>query len=87
MYTVQIILGFVKVAERPPVGKELLTRLTLCYLYIMSVCLTINVVIYHFGFDDMCLALIVLFPGHCLRFTLMCPTQRLFYVYTFNGRL
>ena len=35
---VKIILNKVKVAELPPFGKELLIRLTICFLSIMSIC-------------------------------------------------
>ena len=35
---VRVILSSVWVAEWPPFGKELLTRLTICYLCIMTIC-------------------------------------------------
>ena len=34
---VHIIVGSVLVAELPPFGKELLTRLTVCSLYILTI--------------------------------------------------
>ena len=34
----QIIFSSVKISERPPFGKELLTRLTLCSLFVLSNC-------------------------------------------------
>ena len=33
-----IIFSSVLVAEWPPFGKELLTRLTMCYFYILAIC-------------------------------------------------
>ena len=45
---VHIILSSVWVAQWPPFGKELLNRLTICFLCILTIC---NLVISHFGFE------------------------------------
>ena len=60
---VQIVLGSVQVAEWPPFGKELLTRLTV-FLFVLCMCVTL--VIFQFGFDDRILVLIVQIQGRSL---------------------
>ena len=60
----QIFLCPVKVAEWPPFWKYLLPQFTIRSLCIMFVVL----VIFHFGFDDRILVLVVPVPGHCLSF-------------------
>ena len=49
------------VAEWPPFGKELLTCLTKCSLYILTVILIIS----HFGFEGGIPVLIAPAPCHC----------------------
>ena len=44
---VQIMSSSVLVAEWPPFGKELLTRLTECFLYTLPIC---NATYFHFWF-------------------------------------
>ena len=59
-------LHLVRVAEWSPFGKEL--RL-LYVLLVLLLCLFVISVIFHFGFDDRILVLIVPVPGYCLLFT------------------
>ena len=54
---------FSLVAEWPPFGEELLIRLTLRSLCIMSICYC--VVSPHFGFECGTVALMAPVPGHC----------------------
>ena len=61
-----IILSSVKIAEKPPFGKDLLMRLTVCSLCIESICTFSHGS--HFGFEDRNFVLIVPFPNHCLLF-------------------
>ena len=58
---VQILLSSVRVSERPPFGKELLSWLTAS-----SLC---NLVISHFGFKDRILVLIAPVPGQYVLVT------------------
>ena len=46
---VHIIFSLVWVAELPPFGKELLTRLTICSLRILTIC---NFSYFPFSFED-----------------------------------
>ena len=57
---VHIILSSVWVAPWPPFGKELLTRLTICFLCISSF---ETLVISHFGFEIGIWVLIAPIPG------------------------
>ena len=66
-YDMQIILGSVKVAEWPPFWKQLLSKLTICSLCIMSSCCFIS----HFCFKDRIVVMIVSIPGHCLLLILV----------------
>ena len=61
-----LILGSVIVAEWPPFGKELLARLTVCYL-----CLFLCVIpfISRFGLEDRISGLTVPVPGHSFSYT------------------
>ena len=60
-----IYFSSVWVAEWPPFGKELLTRLTICSLCILTIC---N---FSFGFEGWIWVLIASVPGLCIRFTLL----------------
>ena len=48
-------------------GKELLIRLTICSIYILTVCI---LVISHFGFETLNWVLIASVPGICILFTI-----------------
>ena len=54
------IFSSVWVAERPPFGQELFTRLTICSLCIMTIC---NVNVFRFGFEGLIWVLIASVPG------------------------
>ena len=56
------------VADWPTVGKELLTRLTLCSLCILTTVFVI-LVISRFGFEGLIWVLIASVPGLCTLFT------------------
>ena len=60
---VHIIFSSVSIAEWPPFGKELPTRLTICYLVF---CLFVILVICRFGFEGGIWVLIAPVPGHCI---------------------
>ena len=62
---VHIILSSVWVAEWPPFGKELLTRLTICSLCIL---LFVILVISRFGFEGWIWGLNPSVPGLCIPF-------------------
>ena len=59
------------VAKWPPLGKELLTRLTVCSLCILTICI---LVIFRFGFEGWIWVLIASVPGLCILFTLIRRT-------------
>ena len=59
----------VYVAEWPPFGKELLTRLTICSLCIMSIC---NLSYFPFSFEGGIWVLIAPVPGPCILVTFIC---------------
>ena len=63
---VHIILVRFWVAEWPPFGKELLTRLTICSLCILTI---YNSIISRFGFVGGIWILIFLVPGLCILIT------------------
>ena len=55
------------VAEWPPFGKELLTRLTICYCCILTIILVIS----RFAFELLIWVLIASVPGLCIIFTFL----------------
>ena len=59
---VHIIFSSVSVAEWPPFGKTLLTRLTICFLFAI-------LVISRFHFDGWILVMIASVPDFCISFT------------------
>ena len=61
-----ILVRFRLVADWPPFGKVLLTRLTICSLCIL---IFVNLVISRFGFEGGFWVLIALVPGHCILVT------------------
>ena len=63
---VHIIFGSVWVAEWPPFGNKLLTRLNICFLCILIVC---NFSCPRFGFEGWISVLIVSVPSLCILFT------------------
>ena len=63
---VYIMCSSVWVAEWPPLGKKLLTRLTICSLCILT---NIILVISRFGFEGWIWVLIAPVPGLCILFT------------------
>ena len=63
---VHIIFSLVWVAEWPPFGKELLTRLTICYLCILTI---YNSIISRFGFEGGIWIMIAPVPGLCILIT------------------
>ena len=63
---VHIIFSSVWVAEWPPFGKELLTRLTICSLCILTI---YNSIISRFGFEGGIWILIAHVPGLCILIT------------------
>ena len=65
---VHIVISSVYVAEWPPFGKELLTRLTICLLYILTIC---NFSYSRFGFEGGLCVLIASVPGHFILVTLL----------------
>ena len=65
---VHIFFSSAKVAESPPFGKELLTRLTICSLCILNIC---NFCISCFGFERGIWVLIAPVPGHCILVTFL----------------
>ena len=64
-YTCSYHYSSVYVAEWPPFGKELLTRLTICSLCILTVILVIS----RFSFEGGIWVLIAPVSGHCLLVT------------------
>ena len=56
--------SLVSFAEWPPFGKELLTRLTTCSLFNLTIC---NFIYFRLGFEGGIWVLIVPVPGHCIR--------------------
>ena len=60
---VHIICSSVWVAEWPLFGKELLTRLTICTLCILTIC---NFSYFPFGFEGWIGVLIASVPGFCI---------------------
>ena len=65
---VNIIFSLVWVAEWSSFGKELLTRLTICSLCILTIC-NIKIVNSRFGFEGGICVLIVPILGHCILVT------------------
>ena len=63
---VQIMFSSVYVAEVVPFGKELLTRLTICCLYILTICNSCYFLFWFWGRD---LGSDRTVPGHCLLVT------------------
>ena len=63
---IHIIFSSVRVAEWPPFGKELLTRLTICYLCVLTIC---NFSYSRFGFEGGIRVLIAPVPGRCILVT------------------
>ena len=62
---VRIMLSTVLVAEWPPFGKELLTRLTVCFLYTLPIC---NVTYFQFWFRGQAVG------SHCtISWSLLTP--------------
>ena len=61
-----IIFSSVWIVEWPSFGKELLTRLTICSLCILTI---YNVRYFPFWFEDWVWDLIASFPGFCILFT------------------
>ena len=59
---VNIIFSLVWVAEWPSFEKELLNRLTIWYLCILTIC---NFSFFRFSFEGVILVLIDLVSGHC----------------------
>ena len=68
---VNIIFSSVKVAEWPPFETELLTRLTICSLCILTIC-NVILVISRFGFEGWSWVLIALVPGIGILLTFIC---------------
>ena len=66
MFCVHIICSSVWVAEWPPFGKELLTRLNICSLCILSIC---NSSYFPFGFEGGIWVLIAPVTGLCILVT------------------
>ena len=66
---VHMILCSVWVFEWPSFGKELPTRLTVCSLCILTIC--VISIISRFGFEGGIWVLIALVPGHCIRVTFL----------------
>ena len=56
----------VRVADWPPFGKDLLTRLAICSLCILTIC---YFGYFRFGFEGWIWILIASVPGLCIRFT------------------
>ena len=67
-----ILFFTVNVAEWPPFGKELLTRLTVYSLCIISIC---SFSYFPIWFEGRLWVVIALVPDHCLRFTRKCPRK------------
>ena len=61
---VNTFVSSVWVAEWRPIGKELLTQLTICSLCILTICY-----FSYFGFEGGICVLIALVPGHCILVT------------------
>ena len=66
---VHIIFSSVLVAEWPPFGKYLLTRLTICSLCNLSIC---NISYFCFGFESWICVLIASVPDLCILFAFKC---------------
>ena len=64
---VYLIFSSVSVAELPPFGKYLLTRLTICSLFILTIC---YISYFPFWFEGWSWVLIALVPDLCILFTL-----------------
>ena len=82
---VHIIFSSVWVAEWPPFGKELLTRLTISYLCILTIC---NFSYIRFGFDGSIWVLIAPVPGQCILvtfITLFLSVRRFFFYFLVYG--
>ena len=62
----QIVFRSVYVVEWPPFGKELLTRLTICSLCMLTIC---NFSYFPFCFGCRIWVLIASVPGHCCLVT------------------
>ena len=67
-YVCSYYLSLVWIADWPSFGKELLTRLTICSLCILTIC---NFVIPHFGFEGWIWFLIASVSGLCILFTFL----------------
>ena len=63
---VYIIFSSVWVAEWPPFGKKLPTRLTICSHCILTIC---SFSYFQFGFEGVIWGLIAPVPGHCILVT------------------
>ena len=61
-----LIVSSVSVAGWPPIGKELLTGLTICSFCILTVCIFCY---FRFGFEDGIWVLIAPVPCHCILVT------------------
>ena len=75
-----IFFSSVLVAECPPFGKKLLTRLTILTLCI----LTVTLVISHLGFEGWISVLIASVPDLCIRFSLSGRTVIFWMAIPFN---
>ena len=65
---VHVVFSSARVAEWPPFGKKMLTRLTICSICIFTIC---YLVISRFGFEGGIWGLIVPVPVHCILVTLV----------------
>ena len=72
---IHIILSSVWVAEWPPFGEELLSRLAVCSLCILTIC---NIGYFPFCFEGWFWVLIASVSGLCILFTLTCIYRRKF---------
>ena len=70
---VHIIFSSGCVAEWPPFGKELLSRLTICYQCILTIC---NFEFFRFGFEGWIWVQIASVPGLYILFTFTNPGSR-----------
>ena len=82
---VHIISSSVWVAEWPPFGKSLLTRLNICSLFILTIC---NFSYFPFWFEGWIWVLIASFPGLCIYFSFFLKFEMPFnYIYLHIHRL
>ena len=67
-YTFSYYFSSVWVVDLPPFGNELLTRLTICSLCILTSCIC-NLNYFRFGFEGGIWVLIAPDPGYCILFS------------------